>query len=153
MRFSRLGHREPTSEDLHIELTIRWGLTTIVVATSHDAPRLWLHAVHLGARAEPRDHGTAVEDAHDVDIPVPLRMHPGGSLDAHWRPTSFDLEDPALHRPRFTATISVSLPHRPATPVHPSVRVVDDFVFDGQRYVLGPESDLDGHRPEHRSGP
>jgi hypothetical protein len=148
MRFSRSGLREPTSEDLHIEMTIRWGLTTVVVATSHDAPRLWLHTVHLNARAERRDHGTPVEDAHDVPIPVPLRMHPGGSLDAQWRPTSFDLEDPGLHRPRFTATAAVSLPRRPASLVHPPVSVIDDFVFDGDQYVLRPDSELYRPRPE-----
>ena len=148
MRSSRRGHREPTSEDLHIEMTIRWGLTTVVVATSHESPRLWLHAVHLDARADRRDGGIPVDDAHSLDIPVPIRMHPGGTLDAHWRPTAFDLEDPELHRPHFVATAAVSLPRKPAMLVHPQVSVIDDFVFDGRRYVPEPGSDFDRIRPE-----
>ena len=148
MLFRRHDHRGPTAEDLHIEMTIRWGLTTVVVATIHDAPRLWLHGVHLVARADRRQHGTPVEDAHDLDIPVPIRMHPGGTLDAHWRPMSFDLEDPQLHRPRFSATAAVSLPRGPATLVHPPLSVVDDFIFDGHGYVLRAGSQLDRQRPD-----
>ncbi len=123
-------------------MEIMWGLTIWTVRSTASTELVWLHGLHIDATATARDLSSSsapppLHDSFDFDIPVPLRMHPGGTITEAWRPDIVDFENPMYHRPTITGMAIFSWSAKvPAASEPLPVQIIDRFAFDGVRYVL-----------------
>lgn len=146
--------KTPEAGDITLIVTIQWGLAKLMVTTSPNAPRIWLHGASVSATARSRVDGRESADTHRCAIREPIRMSPSGRYDEAWRPARFDLDDGSLHRPAFDASVSVSVDRQDPIAIRPQIEVVDDFAWIDGRYELVEGTPLwhETHRPPEGDG-